>query len=207
MTLATHKHNILQTMGNLRKDLGKGTASIPAWWIQEVPHDTLYKEEDEKEAKRRYEEAMLFQRVPEEFKEKHGGEKFESWDPAENGPMGEEMEKEWENRGYKKDPETNKWSDEEGKPLEGRQFTIELPPGYNPGSHGSGGGGGGSSGGSGLRTPTGGYANQEGKGWRQPSWTTKKLKSTGNTPQKSNPEEKGMTDLEKAFAKRNEQKK
>jgi hypothetical protein len=181
------------------KKLPKGVGQVPEWWMDTCPHYILETEEGAAQVQAEYEEAMLFQRVPEEFKQQYGGDGFPNWNPADNGPMGEEMTSTWETRGIYKRDSDHKWVDKEGKPLEGRQFTMKPPAGYTPGEGGSGGG----DGGSGLRSPTssGGYANSAGAGWQQPSWAKKKLRST--TPKGgAGAGGKQMTELEKAFAKK-----
>jgi hypothetical protein len=175
------------------KKLPKGSGEVPEWWMSTCPHYILETEEGAAKVQAEYEEAMLFQRVPEEFKQQYGGDGFPNWNPANNGPMGEEMTHTWESRGYYKRDSDNKWLDKEGKPLEGRQFTMTPPPGYTPGEGGSGG--------DTLKPTTGGYANSPAKGWQQPSWTKKKLKSTAPKGG-AGAGGKQMTELEKAFAKK-----
>lgn len=179
------------------KKLPKGVGQVPEWWMEMCPHYIYESAEEAARVKAAYEEAMMFQSLPEEVKQQYGGDEFPNWNPADNGPMGEEMTKAWETRGYYKRDSDSKWVDKEGKPLEGRQFTITPPAGYTPGEDGSGGGGGD------VRSPTsgGGYANSEDKGWKQPAWATKKLRST--TPKGgAGGGGKQMTELEKAFAKK-----
>eukprot|EP00980_Cylindrotheca_fusiformis_P008115 scaffold1727_cov133-Cylindrotheca_fusiformis.AAC.18 len=179
------------------KKLPKGTAQVPQWWMEACPHYIYESEEEAARVKAEYEEAMMFQNLPDEIKQQYGGDEFPNWDPAENGPMGEEMTKAWETRGYYKRDSDNKWVDKEGAPLEGRQFTITPPAGYTPGGGSTDGGD------DTIRSPlkSGGYANSEDKGWAKPSWATKKLRST--TPKGGAGAGKQMTELERIFAKKN----
>lgn len=164
--------------------LPKGVGEVPEWWMELCPHDTFESPEENARMQAAYEESQIFSRVPDEFKQQYGGDDFPDWNPAEHGPMGDEMTKDWESKGYKRDPSSNKWVGKDGKPLEGRQFTIKPPAGYVPGNFGGGGGAWGgklkSRGGGGG----GGYANDK-TAWEKPAWTTKQLKSTKNSPVKS----------------------
>jgi len=164
--------------------LPKGVGEVPEWWMELCPHDTFESPEENARMQAAYEESQIFSRVPDEFKQQYGGDDFPDWNPAEHGPMGDEMTKNWESKGYKRDPSSNKWVGKDGKPLEGRQFTIKPPAGYVPGNFGGGGGAWGgklkSRGGGGG----GGYANDK-TAWEKPAWTTKQLKSTKNSPAKS----------------------
>jgi len=165
--------------------LPKGVGEVPEWWMELCPHDTFESPEENARMQAAYEESQIFSRVPDEFKQQYGGDDFPDWNPAEHGPMGDEMTKDWESKGYKRDPSSNKWVGKDGKPLEGRQFTIKPPAGYVPGNFGEGGGAWGgklkSRGGGGGG---GGYANDK-TAWEKPAWTTKQLKSTKHSPVKS----------------------
>lgn len=161
--------------------LPKGVGEVPKWWMELCPHDSFDSPEATARLHAAYEESQIFARVPDNFKQEYGGDDFPNWDPAEHGPMGDEMTKDWETKGYRRDPSSNKWVGKDGKPLEGRQFTIKPPAGYTPGKFGGGGGGG--KWGGGLKSPSGGgaYANDN-TAWEKPAWTTKKLRSTGKSP-------------------------
>lgn len=174
------------------KRLPKGVGRVPEWWMEHTPHHTLVLEDAAAQAKIETEEAEMFKRLAEhsDYVQKYGGDDFPDWDPAVDGPLGEEMTKSWESRGYYKRESDNKWVDKMGLELSGRQFTIKIPEGYVPGqgapSTPSG------YGGTTLRTPTNsGYAADEGKSWKQPEWTTKKLKAT-----KAGKELRGLSDDE-----------
>lgn len=168
----------------------KGIGELPEWWIELCPHNVYESPEENARMQGAYEEFQIFSRVPDSFKLQYGGDNFPNWNPAEHGPMGDEMTKDWEKKGYQRDSSTNKWMSKDGKPLEGRQFTIKPPKGYVPGK-----GGGGAFGAGGLRSPTGGggaYANDK-TAWEKPSWTTKKLRSTNNSPAAKAPAGRGTS--------------
>ncbi|CAJ1951920.1 unnamed protein product [Cylindrotheca closterium] len=160
--------------------LPKGVGELPEWWMELCPHNIYESPEETARMQAAYEESQIFSRVPDNFKQQYGGDAFPDWNPAEHGPMGDEMTKDWEKKGYKRDPASNKWVGKDGQPLVGRQFTIKPPKGYVPGKSGGSGFGGG---GGGLKSPSGGggYANDK-TSWEKPAWTTKKLRSTGKSP-------------------------
>mmetsp|Transcript_20264 Transcript_20264/g.49695 ORF Transcript_20264/g.49695 Transcript_20264/m.49695 type:complete len:194 (-) Transcript_20264:164-745(-) len=171
--------------------LPKGVGELPDWWMELCPHNVYESPEETARMQAAYEESQIFSRVPENFKQDYGGDDFPNWNPAEHGPMGDEMTKDWETKGYKRDPASNKWVGKDGKPLEGRQFSIKPPKGYTPGAFGGGGGGRSPYGKGGLKSPGGGgggggYANDK-TSWEKPAWTTKKLRSTAKTPPAKSP--------------------
>jgi len=163
-----------------KKDkLPRGVGRLPEWWLEITPHETLYLEEDEAERQTDHEEAMKFAQLAAEqdLLQKYGGEGFPNWNPASDGPRTQEEEKEWVSKGYKRN-ETNEWVDDQGAPLEGRQFKGQMPPGYLPGKYNKGGSGGSANFGPGTLNATK-YETDKNKNWEQPSWMKLKLRSTG----------------------------
>ena len=161
------------------KRLPKGVGRVPEWWMEHTPHHILVLEDEQNKAKAELEEAEMFKRLAEhsDYVQKYGGDDFPNWDPAVDGPLGDEMTKTWESRGYYQRPSDKKWVDKNGLELSGRQFMIKIPEGYVPGQGAPSDYKG--SGGSTLKKGQGGgYAADDGKGWQKPAWTTKKLKAT-----------------------------
>jgi hypothetical protein len=169
-------------MGKSKKDkLPRGAGRLPEWWLEITPHETLYLAEDEAQRQAEYEEEMKFAELAarEDLFQKYGGEGFPDWNPATMGPRTKAEEKEWVSKGYKRN-EKEEWVNEEGAPLEGRQFKGAMPPGYFAGQNSKGGGGGKPGGGGGDLNPTSQYERDKDKAWAQPSWAKVKLRSTGD---------------------------
>lgn len=164
-------------MGKKKDKLPKGAGRVPEWWMEITPHDTLYLEEEESKRQADYEEALKFAQLAAEqdLLQKWGGEGFPNWNPATDGPRTADEEKVWSSKGYKRN-DKQEWVDEEGKPLEGRQFKGEMPPGYLPGQYIKVGPGTGIPGPGNLHATK--YQRDEGKSWEQPAWMQLKLRST-----------------------------
>ena len=157
--------------------LPEGVGRVPQWWMEITPINVLKIEDEETKRFKEEKEAEKLAKAAalQDLQQKYGGEDFPDWDPSTHGPRTEEEEEEWVSLGWKRLPDGN-WVDDTGKPLEGRQFKGQLPPGYRPGEYGKRGS---------MRSSfrklnvDGGYARDDAKGWEQPAWAKMKLRSTG----------------------------